>query len=327
MHLIKHMAPSPITSAGTPATSDSSSTGAALESVPGATLRDWIQLVRPPQWVKNFFVIAPLLFSGRALETSWVIRSLGAFVMFCLLASSIYLWNDAADAEQDRAHPTKKQRPIAAGRIGKRQAVIVGSVLLVAALTLAWQLGAEVFGLAGVYVALNVLYTIRLKEMVLLDVFSIAAFFLLRLLAGSAAIDVRASVWLLLCGGLLALYLGFTKRRHELTLLGASSPEHRSVLSHYSTAFLDQMSSVLLAVTVVSYIMYTLTSETARQVGSDALSYSTVFVLYGVFRYLYLVHQRNGGSPTRTLLTDRSLMVTVVLWVAYCGWVIYHRAI
>jgi 4-hydroxybenzoate polyprenyltransferase len=184
-----------------------------------------------------------------------------------------------------------------------------------------------VFGLAGTYVALNILYTFRLKEMVLLDVFSVAAFFLIRLLAGSAAIDVRASVWLLLCGGLLALYLGFTKRRHELSLLGAGSAEHRSVLTHYSTAFLDQMSSVLLAVTVVSYIMYTLTSDTARQVGDDALSYSTIFVLYGVFRYLYLVHQRNGGSPTKTLLTDRSLLITVVLWVGYCGWVIYHRTV
>jgi 4-hydroxybenzoate polyprenyltransferase len=292
-----------------------------------ATLRDWLQLVRPPQWVKNFFVIAPLLFSGRALEPYWVGRSLLAFVMFCLLASTIYLWNDAADADADRAHPTKRQRPIASGRIGKRQAIIVGVVLLVGALTLAWRLGPVVFGLAGTYVTLNILYTLRLKEVVLLDVFAIAAFFLIRLLAGSAAIDVRASVWLLLCGGLLALYLGFTKRRHELTLLGASSSEHRSVLSHYSTGFLDQMSSVLLAVTVVSYIMYTLSSETARQVGNDWLSYSTGFVLYGVFRYLYLVHKRNGGSPTKTLLTDRSLLVTVVLWVAYCGWVIYYHTV
>jgi 4-hydroxybenzoate polyprenyltransferase len=200
-------------------------------------------------------------------------------------------------------------------------------VLLLAAMALAWRLGPAVLGLAGTYVALNVLYTLRLKQMVLLDVFAIAAFFLLRLLAGSAAIEVRPSVWLLLCGGLLALYLGFTKRRHELSVLGASSAEHRSVLSHYSTGFLDQMSSVLLAVTIVSYIMYTVSSETARQVGNDSLSYSTVFVLYGVFRYLYLVHQRNGGSPTRTLLTDRSLLVTVVLWVAYCGWVIYQRTV
>lgn len=310
-----------------PAPVEPSTARAPAPVVVRATLRDWVQAVRPSQWVKNFFVIAPLLFSGRAMQPEWALRSLAAFVMFCLLASTIYLWNDAADAAADRAHPTKRSRPIAAGRILARQAVAVGIVLLAAAMTIAWQLGAQVFALAATYVTLNILYTLRLKEMVLLDVFAIAAFFLIRLLAGAAAIEVRASVWLLLCGGLLALYLGFTKRRHELTLLGASSTEHRSVLSHYSTGFLDQMSSVLLAVTVVSYIMYTLTSETARQVGDDALSYSTVFVLYGVFRYLYLVHQRNGGSPTRTLLTDRSLLVTVVLWVAYCGWVIYHRSL
>jgi 4-hydroxybenzoate polyprenyltransferase len=318
------MGTTPLTHTGSPPL-DPPAASTAIPARGSATLRDWIVLARPPQWVKNFFVVAPLLFSGRALEPEWVLRSVAAFAMFCLLASTIYLWNDAADAEADRAHPTKRQRPIAAGRIGKRQAVGVGAGLLVLALLIAWQLGTTVFGLAGTYVALNILYTLRLKEMVLLDVFAVAAFFLLRLLAGSAAIGVTASVWLLLCGGLLALYLGFTKRRHELTMLGASSAEHRSVLSHYSTAFLDQMSSVLLAVTVVSYIMYTLTSETARQVGDDALSYSTIFVLYGVFRYLFLVHQRNGGSPTKTLLTDRSLMVTVVLWVAYCGWVIYHR--
>jgi 4-hydroxybenzoate polyprenyltransferase len=320
------MGTTPLTTTGS-TSNESPAARAALPAAGKATVRDWVQLIRPPQWVKNFFVVAPLLFSGRALQPEWIVRSVGAFVMFCMLASSIYLWNDAADAEQDRAHPTKRQRPVAAGRVSKRQAVTVGSIILVAALALAWQLGPLVLGLAGTYVVLNVLYTIRLKEVVLLDVFSIAVFFLLRLLAGSAAIEVRASVWLLLCGGLLALYLGFTKRRHELTLLGASSADHRSVLSHYSTGFLDQMSSVLLAVTVVSYIMYTLSSETARQVGDDALSYSTIFVLYGVFRYLYLVHQRNGGSPTKTLLTDKSLLVTVVLWVAYCGWVIYHRTV
>ena len=319
------MATTPFTPVETPPLTRTSA--APTVQVTRATLRDWLHLVRPPQWVKNFFVIAPLLFSGRALEPYWVGRSLLAFVMFCLLASTIYLWNDAADADADRAHPTKRQRPIAAGRIAKRQAIIVGMVLLAGALLLAWQLGPVVFALAGTYVMLNILYTWRLKEVVLLDVFAIAAFFLIRLLAGSAAIDVRASVWLLLCGGLLALYLGFTKRRHELTLLGASSSEHRSVLSHYSTGFLDQMSSVLLSVTVVSYIMYTLSSETARQVGNDWLSYSTGFVLYGVFRYLYLVHKRNGGSPTKTLLTDRSLLVTVVLWVAYCGWVIYYHTV
>jgi 4-hydroxybenzoate polyprenyltransferase len=293
----------------------------------GATLGDWVRLVRPPQWIKNFFVLAPLLFSGRGTEAGEITRAVGAFLMFCLLASAIYLWNDAADAPQDRLHPSKRERPIAAGRIAASHAVVVGTVLLLTAISLAWVITPALAGLAIAYFVLNVLYTFRFKEMVLLDVFTIAAFFLLRLLAGCVAIGVRPSVWLLLCGGLLALYLGFTKRRHELTLLGAASAGHRSVLSHYSIAFLDQMSGVLLAVTVVSYIMYTLTSDTAKHVGDDSLAYSSAFVLYGVFRYLYLVHQRNGGSPTKTLLGDRALMLTVLLWAAYCGWVIYFRSL
>ncbi|MEJ7812197.1 MAG: decaprenyl-phosphate phosphoribosyltransferase [Gemmatimonadaceae bacterium] len=293
----------------------------------GATLGDWVRLVRPPQWVKNFFVLAPLLFSGRFTDPAEVLRAIGAFGMFCLLASSVYLWNDAADRVADRAHPVKRLRPIASGRIAARDAVIAGALLTMVALGVAFVIRPQLAGLALAYLLLNVLYTFRLKEMVILDVFSIAAFFVLRLLSGATAIDVRPSVWLILCGGLLALYLGFTKRRHELTLMGAGSSEHRSVLSHYSAPFLDQMSGVLLAVTVVSYIMYTLTSDTAKLVGNDSLSYSTVFVLYGVFRYLYLVHQRDGGSPTRTLLTDRALMVDVGLWILYCGWVVYHRAL
>ncbi|MBC7789963.1 MAG: decaprenyl-phosphate phosphoribosyltransferase [Anaerolineae bacterium] len=290
---------------------------------PAFSIADWIQLVRVPQWIKNFFVLAPLLFSGEATRLTEVARAFAAFTMFCLLASAIYLWNDAADAAADRAHPTKRDRPIAAGRIAPRHARTVGAVLAAAALVFAWLIAPPLALIALTYLGLNVLYTVRLKEMVLLDVFALAAFFILRLLAGATAIGVRPSIWLLLCGGLLALYLGFTKRRHELSTMGSGSAEHRSVLSHYSPAFLDQMSGVLLSVTVVSYILYTVSSETARNAGDDLLTYSTVFVLYGVFRYLYLVHLRDGGSPTRTLLTDRALMVNVILWVAYCAWVIY----
>ena len=293
------------------------------ESGGRAGIADWAQLVRVPQWIKNFFVLAPLLFSGEATRLGGIARAVAAFAMFCILASAIYLWNDAVDVAADRAHPAKRQRPIAAGRIGARQATIVGVVLAVLALIFAWLITPPLVVIALAYLGLNLLYTFRLKEMVLLDVFAIAAFFILRLLAGATAIGVRPSIWLMLCGGLLALYLGFTKRRHELSTLGSASAGHRSVLSHYGPAFLDQMSGVLLAVTVVSYIMYTVSSETAKNAGDDLLTYSTVFVLYGVFRYLYLVHQRDGGSPTRTLITDRALMLNVILWVLYCAWVIY----
>ncbi|MFQ5745757.1 MAG: decaprenyl-phosphate phosphoribosyltransferase [Gemmatimonadota bacterium] len=287
-------------------------------------MADWLRLLRPRQWVKNFFVLAPLLFSGRATRAEAVVPALLAFAAFCLLASGVYALNDVADREADRLHPTKRLRPVASGRISPRAAASAGILLLLIALGIAWSVHATVALIAAAYVVLNAAYTMKLKDLVILDVFSIAAFFLLRLLAGAASVDVRPSIWLLLCGGLLALYLGFAKRRHEIVLLGDESADHRSVLVHYSPVFLDQMSVVLLSVTIVSYIMYSISSETAAAVGSEALAYSTVFVLYGVFRYLFLVHQHDAGSPTETLLTDRALIANVLLWLLYCGWVLYR---
>ena len=289
-----------------------------------ASLGDWVRLLRPKQWVKNAFVIAPLLFSGRALQADAVLASLGTLALFCLLASGIYVLNDIVDRVADRSHPIKRNRPIASGRISPRTAAPVGVALVVAALWLGFVISPMVFAVGVAYLLLNIFYSIRLKHVVIVDVFCIAAFFLLRLLGGTAAIHVHASVWLLLCGGLLALYLGFAKRRHELVTLQARSSDHRAVLTEYSAAFLDQMSMVLLSVTVVSYIMYTLTSETAKAVGGEWLSYSTVFVLFGVFRYLFLVHRDQGGNPAETLLTDKPLLTVVVLWLLYCGGVLYR---
>jgi 4-hydroxybenzoate polyprenyltransferase len=188
----------------------------------------------------------------------------------------------------------------------------------------AWWLEPRFGLIALAYVVVNIVYTLKLKSVVILDVFAVASFFIMRLVAGAVVVQVPATIWLLLCGGLLALYLGFAKRRNELETLGDGSSEHRAVLRKYGPEFLDQMSAVLLSVTVVSYIMYTLSSETAERVGSDVLTYSVVFVLYGVFRYLYLSHKHGeGGDPTETLLTDRPLMGSVILWFAYCGWVMY----
>jgi 4-hydroxybenzoate polyprenyltransferase len=290
----------------------------------GSRARDWFALVRPAQWTKNGFVLAPLLFGGRAGQLDDVGRALAAFAAFCLAASSVYVLNDLADRALDQAHPAKRQRPIAAGRIQPGAARVGSALLALAGLALAATVNLSVATAIATYVVLNVGYSLWLKHVVILDVFVIAGCFLLRLLAGAAAVAVRPSVWLLVCGGLLALYLGFAKRRHELVRLGAESSAHRSVLTHYSTPFLDQMSAVLLAVTVVAYIMYTLTSETAQRVGGDTLVYSTPFVLYGVFRYLYLVHQREMGTPTEAVLADRPLVASVVLWGLYCAWVLYR---
>ncbi|HEX6943379.1 MAG TPA: decaprenyl-phosphate phosphoribosyltransferase [Gemmatimonadaceae bacterium] len=286
-------------------------------------IRAWIRAARPEQWLKNGFVLSPLVFSGRALlwEAQW--HALLAFASFCAVASAVYLMNDVIDADADRLHPRKASRPIAAGLISPSAAMSVAIVLGATGVIAGWFAGLGVAIALLAYLALNVLYSTWLKNVVIVDVFAIAAFFVMRLVAGAEAVSVKPSVWLLLCGGLLALFLGFAKRRHELVLLGGGSPTHRAVLANYSTHFLDQLSVVLLSVTIVAYIMYTLESETARLVGTEALSYSTAFVLYGVLRYLYLVHRNEGGNPTETLLTDRPLIAAVGLWGVYCGAVIY----
>jgi len=280
--------------------------------------------MRPKQWTKNAFVLAPLLFSGRAAQMASVEHALIGFAAFCLAASAVYAFNDVNDRVEDQAHPTKRLRPVASGQISVGHARAAAVMLAMTGVMTAWLVGPAVAGWVGLYLVLNVLYSTTLKSIVLLDVFCIAAFFVLRLLTGSAAVGVKSSVWLLVCGGLLSLYLGFAKRRHELTVLGDRAAGHRGVLAHYSAPFLDQISSVLLAVTIVAYLMYTLTSETAQRVGSDALSYGSVFVLYGVFRYLYLVHRRDLGTPTETVLEDKPLLATVALWVAYNAWLIYR---
>lgn len=286
--------------------------------------RDLLLLLRPRQWVKNGFVLAPLLFSGRATDGVAVMHTLGAFVSFCLVASGIYCWNDVADRSADRAHPTKRNRPIAAGRVTTTAGIVLGTSLVLGALLLGNFIAPRLAIVLAAYAVLNIIYSLVLKRIVLVDVFAIAAFFVLRLLAGVTAIDVEASMWLLLCGGLLSLYLGFTKRRHELALLGGGSGEHRAVLKQYDAETLDQISGILLSVTIVSYIMYTISSSTAASVGSDALSYSTVFVLYGVFRYLYLVRRSHGGDPAGTLFMDRALLIDVALWAIYCAATLYH---
>lgn len=286
---------------------------------------EWVTLLRPSQWLKNGFVLAPLLFSGLATQRAVVADAGLAFLSFCLLASGGYVINDLWDRAADSQHPSKRFRPLAAGTIQVGHAIPVAAALIVGAILLGFGVNPSVGILALCYLALSVAYSRGLKHLVIIDVFSIAAFYVLRLLAGSAAISVSPSIWLLICGSLLALYLGFAKRRHELLLMGEESTNHRSVLQEYSPDFLDQMSVVLLSVTIVSYLMYTISSETALQVGADLLAYSSVFVLYGVFRYMYLVHRRQaGGSPTDTLLTDRALLAAVAGWLAYCGWIIYR---
>lgn len=271
--------------------------------------------LRPEQWAKNFLLFAGLLFGGRLLEPDAVLKAIAAFAVFCALSSAIYLVNDIWDRDADRRHPLKQTRPIASGEIGVRLAAWSAAILIAAATAVAWVLNSVFGAIATGYVLLLLLYSTTLKHIVILDVLAIAGGFVLRAVAGAVAVTVPIGSWLLVCTTLLALFLALSKRRHELVLLGDGAPHHRRILEQYSPYLLDQMISVVTASTLIAYTVFTLSAETAQRLGTPFLGFTVPFVLYGIFRYLYLVHQkRGGGSPAEMLLTDRPLLVCVALW-------------
>ncbi len=280
--------------------------------------------LRPVQWVKNVFVLAPLVFAEHLLEPALLLRAGISFLAFCFAASSIYLVNDLRDREEDRRHPLKKNRPIASGALPVGIAIAASAGLAAAAIGAALYLGLHFTIYLAVYLAINLLYSSVLKKIVILDVMAVSSGYVLRVMAGAAAIEVEVSKWLLLCSIFLALLLIFSKRRHEIVLLGEGAAEHRAVLGHYSAAFLDQMINVVTASTVVSYALYAVDDHTVEKFGSDALVYTLPLVLYGVFRYLYLVYQRNDiQDPTVALLKDPALILNVLLWGAAVLAVVY----
>lgn len=285
---------------------------------------DWILALRPAQWVKNLLVFAALIFSMHLFVAESVVRAALAFVTFCLLASAAYLVNDVHDAEKDRLHPLKRLRPIAAGTVSTQSAVGLAAALAAAGLGFALVLGHGFAEIAVAYAVLQLVYSFLLKDMVILDAMTIATGFVLRAVGGGVAIGVHVSPWLIMCTFLLALFLGFSKRRHEVVLLEGDASSHRESLREYSPYFLDQMISVVTASTVVAYAIYTVSPEVREKLHTDALYLTIPFVLYGIFRYLYLVHQREGGgNPTTELLTDRPLWVNVLLWIGTAIWLLY----
>jgi 4-hydroxybenzoate polyprenyltransferase len=286
--------------------------------------RALLRAMRPPQWIKNLFVLAPLLFAHSLFSAEDVLRALAAFGLFCLASSSVYLLNDLRDLEQDRMHPTKRERPLAAGQLAPRTAWIALSGLLAASVAGALVLRpAFALVLLG-YWGVNLLYSLHFKHFVILDVFAIAAGFVLRVIGGAVAIAVQMSNWLLVCTTLLALFLGFAKRRHELLTLEHEAANHRKVLAEYNERFLDMMIGVVTASTVMSYALYTVSEETVAKFETEKLLWTLPFVLYGVFRYLYLMyHKAEGGDPTVLLYSDRPLLVTLLLWAATSAAIIY----
>jgi 4-hydroxybenzoate polyprenyltransferase len=287
-------------------------------------IRDLLRSMRPPQWIKNLFLFAAPIF-GRAIGQGPVLfRTAAAFVVFCGLSSALYLVNDVCDAAEDRVHPRKSKRPIAAGRISPGQAWIAAGVLAVIGLTGAALLGGTFFVAAAAYVLLHLAYSWRLKRVVILDVFIVAAGFVIRVAAGGFVAGVAPSSWLLVCTTLIALLLALGKRRHELVSLEEDAPQHRSVLGEYDALLLDQMIAVVTAATAVAYALYCMSGETVRRFGSEKLLWTAPFVLYGIFRYLYRVYMRGeGGSPEELIVRDGPLLLSTALWIVTAAALIY----
>lgn len=278
-------------------------------------LADLIRLMRPPHWVKNVFVLAPLVFAQRFDEPAALLTAGLAFLAFCAASSTVYLFNDLLDREEDRRHPVKRHRPLAAGRVSAPLALVTALALAGGSLLLALALGHRFLLVTFAYLTLNLAYTTWLKHLVILDVMSVALGFVLRVLAGGLAIDVSVSAWLLLCTIFLALFLAFSKRRHELVLLAEEAPEQRRVLSHYSPMFLDQMINVVTASTVVSYALYSIDADTVERFGTEFLVYTIPFVLFGIFRYLYLMYQQPQKlNPTEAVVRDLPSIANLGLW-------------
>jgi len=284
---------------------------------------DLVRLMRPHQWLKNGFVFVGLVFGHTWTDPAMVATAVLAAVAFSLVASAIYIVNDFADRERDRLHPKKRDRPLASGRVSPTHALILCGVLALAGAATAAAAGWVVLAIVVAYAAMNVAYSFSLKSVVILDVFIISAGFILRILAGTLGIGVPPSQWLLVCTLLLTLFLGFTKRRSELLSVSAEFVTHRKALLHYNPALLDKLIGVCASGAIMSYSLYAMSPQTAQLHGTENLIYTIPFVVYGMFRYLYLLHARHAGADTsRELLRDPHLLAAVLGWCAATFWLI-----
>ncbi len=280
--------------------------------------------MRPRQWTKNLAVFAPLLFAKSVFKGDAALRATMAVVSFSLLAGAVYVLNDWLDREKDRLHPEKRNRPIAAGLVTDRAALALFLFCLLSGGAVAFWVRPQFAAVAAGYVLLQVLYSLALKHWVIVDVVVISLGFVIRVAGGGVAIDVPVSNWLYLCTLLLAVFLGLAKRRHEISSLAEVALAHRSSLNDYSLPLLDQMLAVVASSCIVAYGLYTVAQDTIEHVGSDRLKFTVPFVIYGIFRYLFLIHKRGaGGSPERVLLSDPPLIINLLLYLAVASWALY----
>jgi 4-hydroxybenzoate polyprenyltransferase len=275
-----------------------------------------LRLMRPYQWVKNAFVFTGLLFGHAWRDPQLVALVMVVFIAFCLVSSAVYTFNDIVDLEQDKQHPKKSRRPLASGQVSVPAATALAVVLGVLGLSLAYIASPAVLAILALYVLMNNAYSLWLKHVVILDVFIIATGFMLRILAGTLGVGIPPSQWLLLCGLMVTLFLGFTKRRAEIFALNDDKANHRKVLEHYSPVLLDKMIGITASGLIMSYSLYTMNPDTIRIHGTANLIYTVPFVMYGVFRYIYLLHhQSRGGDPSHDLVRDRHLLIVVGAWL------------
>lgn len=277
----------------------------------GSTVSGLFRLLRPKQWTKNLLLFAALLFSFEEIRAETILATLLGFILFSLVAGCVYILNDFVDRDRDRQHPVKKYRPMASGQVNPSHALLFGIILLILSVGMAFMMN-PLFGvLCIVYFLLNVSYSFVLKHLVILDMMTIAAGFVLRAIAGGVLIHVPFTPWFLICTMLLSLFLAIGKRRNELTLLEGNTGSHRKVLDNYSITLLDQFNTIVTTATIISYSLFTFTSDRTIH-----LMWTIPLVIYGMFRYLYLIHMKNqGGSPDRVLFEDKPILITVMLYV------------
>lgn len=284
-----------------------------------------IELCRPKQWIKNLFVFAPILFSGRLLEIPLLIENILAFIAFCGISSSVYVLNDIIDVVSDRAHKKKRYRPIAAGDVTIPNAKILFILILIFTAFVCLKLNILFILTISIYFLNNLLYSFKIKNVVLLDVFSISLGFILRVIGGAVAISINVSSWMIITTIFISLFLGISKRRAELSGPNQESLEkQRKVLSDYDVTFVDQLNTIAATGTIISYALYTVSEKALLAFHSDKLIYTTPFVIYGIFRYLYLLHQKNlGESPTQIVTKDIPIIINSLLWLIACAVIIY----
>lgn len=286
----------------------------------GSKVLPYLMVLRPKQWTKNLLVFAALIFSIKTVNIHMLLKAVGGFILFCIVSSCVYIINDYMDREADSRHPEKKYRPIASGRLNPAKALAFGSALLCCALGMAFILEPGFSLLLLGYFMINVAYSIKLKQIVIVDIMVIAFGFVLRAIGGGLVIDVSFTPWFLICTLLLALFLAISKRRHELYLLSENKGEHRKVLEQYSPELLNQLNSIVTTAAIMSYSLFTFTSGHTIQ-----LMWTIPLVMYGIFRYLYLIHMKGkGGRPEKVLVEDGHILATVLLFAIMVASILYY---